>query len=494
MRTRLAGLALLMAAVAGAQPVQALASEPAPVKARAVQEAVLDHRGRWITDAQGRVVIQHGFNMVAKAAPYSPEELGFGEKDAKFLADHGFNVMRIGIVPAGLEPAPGKFDDRYLASIERTVNVLGKYGIHTLLDFHQDLLSSKFKGFGLPDWMIVTDGIPVDFLNTDSFKNLMFNPALQRANDNFWNNAKVKGKGLQEWYTEAWVHVAKRFRGNPAVLGYDLWNEPWPGTAWPSCLPPFGCEKFESTKLAPFYTKIIKGIRKVDREHLTWYEPTLLAPFGGPTHLGKPGDARSGYSFHAYCPDLSGKTLPDWFYPVCDGVQKIVMDQAVAQADRTGDALMLTEFGASPNPREIAYVVGLADSYRIPWAEWTYCRCKDPTDGGTVEGLLFDLTKPRSGANVDAAKLRILDEPYPRAIAGTPTAYKFDAATRAFTFSYRPQGSALTEVWASPLHYPKGYTAKVTGATITSRPNAAVLTLKANPGTRSVSLTLLPVP
>ncbi|GAA3208861.1 cellulase family glycosylhydrolase [Actinocorallia longicatena] len=490
MRRLLAGLVLLLAAVAGALPVQAAQVQAPPTVTPA--RAILGHDGRWITDDQGRVVIMHGFNMVAKAAPHDPSQLGFGEKDARFLAAHGFNVVRLGIVLAALEPEPGEFDDRYLANIERTIDVLGRYGIHTLVDIHQDLLSPKFKGFGLPDWMIKTDGIPTDLLNTDSFKNLMFNPALQRANDNFWNNGVVHGRGLQEWYTEAWIHIAKALKGNPAVLGYDLWNEPWPGTAWPGCVPPFGCKDFESKKLAPFFTKMIKGIRTVDREHLTWYEPTLLAPFGAPTHLGRPGDAKSGYSFHAYCPDLSGRTLSDRFYAVCDEVQKIVFDQALKQQERTGDAVMLTEFGATPNGREIEYVIRLADSRRMPWIEWTYCRCKDPTDGGTVDGLVLDLTKPRSGANVNAARLKIMDEPYPQTVAGVPESYGFDPATRTFRFTFTPEGTAETLVHASPLQYPGGYTAQVTGAKITSAPDAARLVLRANRGAKAVTLTLTP--
>lgn len=473
---------------AAAAPPPALA----PKAAATPVSGIAGHDGRWITDAQGRRVILHGFNMVAKAPPYDPAKLGFGEKDAKFLAEHGFNAVRIGIVMSGLQPRPGRFDEAYLSSLKSTIDLLGRYGIRSLITFPQDLLSTKFRGTGYPDWMIRTDGIPVDFLNHDTFQNLLSNPALQRANDNFWNNAPVHGKGLQDWYTDAWVHVAKRFRNDPAVLGYDLWNEPWPGTAWPSCMPPFGCKDFDARKLAPFFSKMIRAIHAVDPAHLTFYEPNLVATVGAPINLGRPGDARSGLSFHAYCVDLAGKPIPDWFYAVCDGVQQVVFANARAQADRTGDALILSEFGATKNPREIAYVVRLADRHQIPWLEWTYCRCKDPTDGGTVEGLVYDLTRPRAGANVNAPALDVLDEPYPQLVAGTPKDYGYDPATRTFTLRYTPSGRGETRVHTSPLHYPRGYRATATGATVTSAPNAPTLTLRAPPGTPTTTLTLTP--
>jgi endoglycosylceramidase len=54
--------------------------------------------GRWITDAAGRVVVLHGVNMVNKlqASGYTPDAIGFGDDDARFLARNGFNAVRSG--------------------------------------------------------------------------------------------------------------------------------------------------------------------------------------------------------------------------------------------------------------------------------------------------------------------------------------------------------------------------------------------------------------
>src|SRR5207237_10917064 len=74
-------------------------------------------------------------------------------------------------------------------------------------------------------------------------------PALMRAFDPCWNNDPAPGDtvGLQDRYAAAWRHVAERFRGNADVLGYELMNEPWPGSTWQTCANTGGCPVFDAT-------------------------------------------------------------------------------------------------------------------------------------------------------------------------------------------------------------------------------------------------------
>ena len=82
---------------------------PTPVRAAELgrrlerRALVSGHRGRWLVDAYGRVVILHGVNMVVKLPPYDPAVLGFGDDDAAFLASEGFNTVRLGIIYKALE-------------------------------------------------------------------------------------------------------------------------------------------------------------------------------------------------------------------------------------------------------------------------------------------------------------------------------------------------------------------------------------------------------
>jgi hypothetical protein len=70
--------------------------------AHAAPTAPLSHSGRWITDRDGRVVILHGWNMVYKVGSSRPADAGFGADDARFLARHGFNTVRLGMIHKGL--------------------------------------------------------------------------------------------------------------------------------------------------------------------------------------------------------------------------------------------------------------------------------------------------------------------------------------------------------------------------------------------------------
>lgn len=80
------------------------------------------------------------------------------------------------------------------------------------------------------------------------------------------------------------------------------------------------------------------------------------------------------------------------------------------------------------------------------------------------------------------------------ATAGTPEAYRFDADSRIFTFSYRPDPRlrAPTVVFTAPLQYPTGYRTSVRGARIVSRRGAKRLLLRNRRGAVNVSLRLDP--
>jgi len=215
MRAAIASLAAFLALAA-----PAAAAGPA---------APLGHDGRWITDANGRVVFIHAVNMVYKRPPYHPKAVGFGADDARFLYRHGFNGVRLGVVYKGVEPRPGRYDDAYLDHIADTERSLGRNGVFSLLDFHQDLYNEKFQGEGWPDWAVQDDGLPNPHNGFPG--NYLTNPALQASFDHFWENDPGPGNvGLVNRYASAWRHVARHFRSAPMVLGYDLMNEPWPGT------------------------------------------------------------------------------------------------------------------------------------------------------------------------------------------------------------------------------------------------------------------------
>jgi endoglycosylceramidase len=485
---------------ASAVPLRAASQARASLASQTASSAVLPagpigHAGRWITDAAGKVLLVSGVNMVNKLTPYTPAADGFGSDDAAFLADNGLDAVRVGVLWEAVEPQPGVFNDSYLASIKSTVDMLGSYGIVSLLDFHQDMYNEEFQGEGAPAWAIDDNGLPA-FPELGFPANYFLQPALQTAYNNFWDNATVDGKGLQDWYAGAWQHVAAYFDGNPYVLGYDLYNEPFPGTGiWSCLLSANGCPSQDAV-LTSFYTKITAAVRAVNTTTLLFGEPWLTFDTGSPSALGSTGDAEAGFSFHDYCPFDSISTVLDF---ACPAFNNAVFSNADAVSQRTGDALLMTEFGATNDASILSEVVAGAEQAQVGWLMWSFCGCGDPTGSPSVEGMVNDAAEAPTGSNVNTAMLDALAVPHPELVAGTPGSYAYNTSTSTFTLTYsteRADGSGAfasgsqTSVAVPAVQYPGGYEVTVSGGRVVS--TGGILDIASCPGAATVSVTVQP--
>ncbi|HEX2128435.1 MAG TPA: cellulase family glycosylhydrolase [Solirubrobacterales bacterium] len=486
---RLAVLLAAATALVGSSPASGAPTPP------------LGHEGRWITDDDGRVVILHGVNMVYKRPPYHPAAAGFDAPDVRFLARHGFNNVRLGLVYAGVEPRPGAYDRAYLRRVARTQELLADHRIFSMLDFHQDLYNERFTGEGWPDWAVLDQGLPSQ--PTTGFPaTYLTSPGLNAAFDSFWaNRAGPDGIGLQDHYASAWRRVALRFRRESYVMGYDLMNEPWPGSAWPACAVPLGCPGFEAGDLAAFHARVIRSIREVDRRNLVWYEPVVTTNFGVSHHHPDTGDPRAGLSFHIYC--IAGAAaLPGVDPLACPTLEELALENAIDRAGRNGDTLLLSEFGATADPAVIRRMVDLVDRHMISWQWWHYCGCDDPTTQGpgATQAIVADPARAPRGNNLLGEKLKLIERPYPQAVAGTPLRYGFEPDARRFELAYStrsPSGERIrrrtpTEVYVPRIHYPDGYRVEVSGARLVSTRDARVLKLRRTRGARVVELAVRP--
>lgn len=453
--------------------------------------------GRWLTDDQGRVFITSGINMVNKLAPYAPDAVGFDDDDAAFLAANGFDSVRLGVIWKAVEPSPGVYDDVYLDRIRTTVEILARHGVASLLDMHQDMYNELFQGEFAPDWAVLDDGLPA-WPQLGFPANQFFQLALMRAYDHFLANSPGPGGiGLQDRFAAMWGHVAQRFAGTPGVLGYDVLNEPWPGTQWLVCFHPGGCPG-ATAGLTALHHKVGAAIARQDPTRIVFYEPFSLSGSGLPMNPATAGVARQALSFHDYCP-LAYLTKSD---VGCFLFDNTVFNNADNHATNTGSASLLTEFGATNSADVLSGVIGRAAEHMTGWQYWAYCGCGDPTTADQQEqGLVGDPATPKTGSNVNSAKLTLLSVPHPRAVSGVPLAYRYDAASSAFQLSFtttRADGhgrfgaGAVTTVATPPGQYPHGYRTTVSGAHVTSAANAGVLTLAADPGADEIKVTVRP--
>ena len=109
-------------------------------------------------DTSGRVVNFHGVNIVYKVAPFIPSqgvfdpETSLNDDDIANLVQWGFNFVRLGVMWEAVEKVEGQYDGAYLNEIEDLINKLGRNGIYTLIDMHQDAFARLSCGEGFPDF------------------------------------------------------------------------------------------------------------------------------------------------------------------------------------------------------------------------------------------------------------------------------------------------------------------------------------------------------
>jgi Cellulase (glycosyl hydrolase family 5) len=207
----------------------------------------------------------------------------------------GFNMDRIGISWANLEPTPPTVNPdgtlthhwnmRYLAALDGEIKDLHANHMVAILDMHQSGWSpalavnqkKQCEGHGLPRWLYTTAPYRPD--------------PLADAQCQFFSDVEEPGvpEEPQEGLAAAWKMLARRYASDPTVVGADMFNEPdWPTSCY-------------QASLRSFYDKIGDAIRSVNKHILLIYEdrPYSITP---PTFLlgRKPALTNAVYSWHFY--------------------------------------------------------------------------------------------------------------------------------------------------------------------------------------------------
>jgi endoglycosylceramidase len=469
-RALLLPLALLLAAALGC-------GEPLPAP--------------FITDAQGRALILHGAN-VSGSAKNHPERLPWVDEAAvhRMADDFGFNFARYLIFWDAVEPQPGVIDQAYLDKVALRLDWFAAAGIHVVLDMHQDVYARRFCCDGAPEWAIDDNGLA--FRRTEPWWTNYLAPAVKAAFDNFFN-VKGKGTALMDHYGDAWAAVAARFADHPAVLGYDLMNEPSPGSLFDLSGTPGGRNTiFERDYLTPFYARTIGRIRAVDPDGWIFLEPIFLLAAGGvPSDVGAIPDPRDGEPRIAWFPHLYSVSVE------VSGVYDPALDTTIAdwrasravEGARLGAPALIGEFGVTDavvgGPEHIRDVADMADRALSGWAYWEY-------NSDAFGFLRADGTeKPKAAALVRT---------YPRAVAGKPLYVRYDAASHDFALAFAETGvPGPTEIYVpSARFFPQGfevYTSDPDGAwSSTWDADREVLSIQTDPSQPLHAETVTPLP
>jgi len=441
-------------------------------------------RTRQIVNEDGAEVILHGVNVVYKVPPYLPMRDNFDIRKSLSLNDFdqlwkwGFNVVRLGVMWPGLHPREGYTDTSYLDKIAGIVNDLAAYNIYTVLDLHQDLLSRYYCGEGAPDWLIKPLIPPHKFpwplfkeyeldehgypkieqcLSAANFGEYYLTEAINNAFDQLY----IKGTPLNADLHKFWNEVAWKFKDNPAVMGYELINEPIAGNLYKRTLEwlnPFGAAG--KNYMEPLYASLHESIRKIDNKHIILFEGAMNNMFftngmsqapGGPEY-----NDRNVLSHHLYCGYVTPDGCPNSHF-MCEVLDNWFMTTKMLEIERFGCGGLITEFGALCEKddciTELHRFLDKAYSHKQGWIYWQYKQFEDLTTANRdeTEGF-YDL---KTGKLMEK-KVKALTRPIARVVAGQIQKMKFELETSKFTLTYKVDGNVMaktTEIYSNLEYY-----------------------------------------
>ena len=162
----------------------------------------------------------------------------FTEEDAAFYASTGLNCLRIPFNYRHLidDMNPDVIKPEGIALLDRFVNICAKYNLYAVLDMH------ALPGGQNQDW------------HSDS--------GLSRAL--FW-----EFKDFQDRAIKMWEALAKHYKGNPVIAGYNLLNEPADPTR--------DANGHSGARLVAFYERAEKAIRAIDPHHILFIDGNTYA-------------------------------------------------------------------------------------------------------------------------------------------------------------------------------------------------------------------------
>ncbi len=426
-----------------------------------------------ILDEQGREVILRGINHIALRSdrnhpPYRGDDgrltadselfelQDLEEADFDFIASMGLNALRLVVTWefAQPDPPPAPYNEAYFRRIDDFIASAKARGLYVIFDFGQFGWGRSLGGnAGAPDWTVsdTCRQLPGPAPNAPP----QASGSVGCAYYNFWINSDTAGMPLQDAYIDLWRFVAQRYRDEPAVAMYDLYNEPFGGPLPPGI--------FEFQYLFPFYQRLAAAIREVDPRHAVAFQPQLFHSIGVPTPFAVPLNIPNAiYIPHEYTAAYFAQRVNPAYTPLQDAITALYLNVAQAEAGIFGTPWMIGETGWTRStsadgvggplpatdeeaPRRFAReFTARADALRLGWMWFAYSSI-DEAYGINYEDM------------PDLPLVAALSRPFPRAVAGRVQSFGFDPDDAAYRQETRAIFGRPSEI-ALPLHwhYPRG--------------------------------------
>ncbi len=437
----LAAAVALLAATAVFAPAAGVPSLlPGPV---AAWSTTVGTDGRvYLADTQGRALQVHGANHKTTDPDTLTDQL---LADA---AERGLDHIRLAIYWDALEPADDDFDEAYLDRYVAAMDRAAAHGLLVIIDMHQAVYGPAFGSRGIPEWATRTDGVP--FVPQPVWLLNYLQPAVQNAFEHLYEDDDLRADQIQ-----VWLHIVNRVKGHPALLGYDLLNEPFgkfrEGEDFLTA-----AARVERTQLTPMYQRLTDAISAVDPDHWVFIEPPNLASLGVPSSLGPVYGPKVAVYPHMYDAAIEAATytpggvvqydpafFDKWYgaaieYPRTYGVPLLVGEWGVAHPDQPGMDAFVRDSLAT------------LDRIGSGWSVFNWCR----GDGYC----------PIDAAGNDRPGISQIFQPYARAIAGSPTFSRWDPVGRVLTVQYADSAATgPTDIFIPESRsYPDGWEVRTT--------------------------------
>ena len=418
--------------------------------------------GGFLRDESGRAVLARGMNLAGSHK--SPPYFGFQEApDYALLHDQlGMSAIRFLVIWAAIEPQKGQYDDAYLDEVEKRIGWAEDAGLLVILDMHQDVFGEGFNGDGAPRWAC-DESRYASFKPQSSWFLNYLTPEVTACFDDFYASSELRGH-----YDEAWKRLAARVKGHANVVGFDVMNEPFWGSA--------STMTFEHDVLEPFYEEVVGAVREVAPGWVAFLEPASSRNVGFPTSLVPFSVPDVVYAPHAY--EATAEQGMPFTQSGVSHFEKHIQD---LQDDATylGTALWIGEYGSLGDlPGLDLYMDAAyegAGKVAAPNVYWAYDRSEGygpwNTDGSEKPALLDAIVRP-----------------VPERVAGDPISFSHDRSTGLFTFAYRPDRTiaAPTIVSLPARAYPNGFSVDCGGCEQHVEANRLVITKPAEGDTVTV--------
>jgi len=276
--------------------------------------------------------------------------------DLRRIADLGFNCIRVPFHYRLIEKSPYVYDSQGVKYLDDVIGWAKSNKVWVILDLH------AAPGCQNHDWHSDSDGKC----------RLWDSPAFQKRTASIW------------------AFLAKRYRDEPAVAGYDLLNE--------AVCP-------DMSVLNDFYQRIINAIRKVDPNHILFVEGSRWAT--DLSCLKTFDDDNLALSAHFYNPiDFTLAFVPGLSYPIegtakQEGFNKTTIKGIVSSfqsiARQHQRPVLVGEFGVNVRDGfygEDQWLKDVLDCFHDADFHWTYWSYKAVKNAIFPDGLFSYYANP----------------------------------------------------------------------------------------------------